>query len=730
MIKLYGYGAFVSGGIITPGEKALHAKTSEKNMLKRGTIALQVLESHSITNAGSGLFKDYENLKIKFDALASHDITYVGIIQTALASVAIGENFEFPLPYTLTCCHNSLCAVGGTINADDHAFGRSAAKKFGGVFVPPHVSVIHQYMRECMCACGGMILGSDSHTRYGALGVMGIGEGGGELVKQLLGKTYDIKVPEVVGVYLTGEPARGVGPQDIALAIIGATFENGYVKNKVMEFFGPGLKNLSADYRLGIDVMTTETACLSSVWETDEIIEEYYAAHGRENLYRKLEMDSPVYYDGFIELDLSKVEPMVALPFHPSRVFTIKEAVKNAGDIFSEDESLAFLRDKIYSGRLCAQQGIIAGCAGGLFENLCEAAKILQTGKIKNGFALSVYPASLPVTSALVKDGVYGSLLEAGAVIKTAFCGPCFGAGDIPQNNGLSLRHVTRNFPNREGSKPNNGQTAAVMLMDARSIAASAVNGGSITPATEINYEFSKAKYFFDKKIYDRHVYDGTGKPDPAVLLAEGPGIKPWPAFKPLAKNILMYVASYITDPVTTTDELIPSGETSSYRSNPQALAEYTLSRKDPEYVKRAKSAAEEAKKYLPELPPDTAAGSVIFAVKPGDGSAREQAASCQRVLGGLANIANEYATKRYRSNLVNWGLLPFTTNGEPPFKTGDFIFVPGIRKAVKARAENISAFVLHESEKIPFDLKLPSLTEDEAKTLLYGCLINRYAAE
>jgi aconitate hydratase len=698
-----------------------------------------------------------DKLKIKFDKLTSHDITFVGIIQTARASGLT----KFPVPYVLTNCHNSLCAVGGTINEDDHMFGLTCAKRYGGVYVPPHQAVIHQFAREMLAGGGKMILGSDSHTRYGALGTMAMGEGGPELVKQLLNQTYDINMPDVVAVYLEGEPIKGVGPQDVALAIIGAVFKNGYVKNKVMEFVGPGVSSLSADFRIGIDVMTTETTCLSSIWRTDDKIKEYYDIHGRSEDYAQLNPSEVAYYDGCIKVNLSKIRPMIAMPFHPSNTYTIEELNDNLMDILDDCEKKALisldgavdfkLKDKVRNGRLYVDQGIIAGCAGGGFENICAAADILDNASIgSDEFTLSIYPASMPIYMELVKNGCAAKLMGTGAILKTAFCGPCFGAGDTPANNAFSIRHSTRNFPNREGSKLQSGQIASVALMDARSIAATAANKGYLTPATEFDSNFTQYKYFFDKKIYENRVFDSHGVADESVEIKFGPNIKDWPAMVALTDNLILKVVSEIHDPVTTTDELIPSGETSSYRSNPLGLAEFTLSRKDPAYVGLAKEIqqAEKARendscplKAMPELSdawnmmktitPDadstnTGIGSTIFAVKPGDGSAREQAASCQKVLGGWANIANEYATKRYRSNLINWGMLPFIIKeGELPFKNLDYIYLPAIRKAVEEKADTIKAYVVGKDKKVEFELTLGELTDEERQIILKGCLIN-----
>ena len=721
-----------------------------KEEARKNTIAYNILNEHNVS-------KNKDKLQIKFDKLASHDITFVGIIQTARAS---GLK-EFPVPYALTNCHNSLCAVGGTINEDDHMFGLSCAKKYGGIYVPPHQAVIHQFVREMMAGCGKMILGSDSHTRYGALGTMAIGEGGPEIVKQLLGKTYDINMPDIIGVYLTGSPQRGVGPQDIALAIIGSVFANGYVNNKVMEFVGDGIDNLSSDFRIGIDVMTTETTCLSSIWKTDNKIKEFYNIHGRPNEYKELNPGSVAYYDGMIYVDLSKIKPMIAMPFHPSNVYSIEELNSNLSEILADverkaeislDNKVKFtLRDKIHNGRLYVEQGILAGCAGGGFENICDAADILRGSSIgSDEFSLSVYPASQPIFMELVKNGRIADIMETGATVRTAFCGPCFGAGDVPANNGLSIRHSTRNFPNREGSKITNGQIASVALMDARSIAATAANKGYLIPATEVDVNFTKPKYYFDKSIYKNRVYDGVGKADSSVKIKFGPNIVDWPKMSALTDNLLLKVVSVIHDPVTTTDELIPSGETSSYRSNPLALAEFTLSRKDPQYVKKAKEIQKAEKARISNKSPidavneleailtlinekytninneNTGIGSTIYAVKPGDGSAREQAASCQKVLGGWANIAKEYATKRYQSNLINWGMLPLIYKDEPCFENGDYIFIPNIVKAIKTKNNFINAYIVNKSMK-EIQFNLGELTDDERKIILKGCLINYY---
>ena len=758
MVQLYDGGAYVLNGTeIIPDTadavKILAGKMGavpSREEAKKQTIAYGILRSHNTSD-------NMEKLKIRFDKLTSHDITFVGIIQTARASGLT----RFPMPYVLTNCHNSLCAVGGTINEDDHMFGLTCAKKYGGVYVPPHQAVIHQFAREMLSGGGKMILGSDSHTRYGALGTMAMGEGGPELVKQLLNQTYDIPMPGVVGVYLTGAPMKGVGPQDVALAIIKAVFANGYVNNKVMEFIGDGVKNLSADFRIGIDVMTTETTCLSSIWKTDEKIQEFYEIHGRSEDYAELNPGAVAYYDGMILVDLAKIKPMIAMPFHPSNAYTIEELNGNLMDILDDCEKRAHvslgdkvafsLKDKVHNGKLYVDQGIIAGCAGGGFENICAAADILKGRSIgSDEFTLSVYPASMPVYMELIKNGSAAMLMETGAVLKTAFCGPCFGAGDTPSNNGFSIRHSTRNFPNREGSKLQNGQIASVALMDARSIAATAANKGYLTAATDLDVEFRNPKYFFDSKIYENRVFDSHGVADPSVEIHFGPNIKDWPAMSALPENLVLKVVSEIHDPVTTTDELIPSGETSSYRSNPLGLAEFTLSRKDPAYVGRAKEIQKAQKaieagtcplEAVEELKPvmdaihtvypeagkgNLGVGSTIFAVKPGDGSAREQAASCQKVLGGWANIANSYATKRYRSNLINWGMLPFLIpSGDLPFKNGDYLFFPGIRKAVEEKADVIKGYTVEGDSLKEFDVTLGELTDDEREIILKGCLIN-----
>lgn len=760
MIKLYDKGAFVIDGTTIIGEDeaiqgALASKVGSDNALtkeeaKKNTMAYGILEAHNTSG-------NMEQLMIKFDKLTSHDITFVGIIQTARASGLT----EFPVPYVLTNCHNSLCAVGGTINEDDHMFGLSCAKKYGGIYVPPHQAVIHQFAREMLAAGGKMVLGSDSHTRYGALGTMAMGEGGPELVKQLLNKTYDIKMPQVVGISLTGKPRKGVGPQDIALAIIGAVFKNGYVNNKVMEFFGEGVSNLSVDYRIGIDVMTTETTCLSSIWVTDEKVKEFYELHKRPEDYKEMKPGHVAYYDGIVEVDLSEIKPMIAMPFHPSNVYTIDELNANLYDILDDVEQKAkisldnnkvnfTLKDKVINGKLYVEQGIIAGCAGGGFENICDAVDILDGKFIGNDeFSLSVYPSSQPVFMELVKNGRVAKLMSSGAIVKTAFCGPCFGAGDVPANRGLSIRHSTRNFPNREGSKVTNGQIASVALMDARSIAATAANKGFLTSAENVDITYSKPSYFFDSTIYENRVYNGVGKAQKDLELKFGPGIKDWPKMSALTEDMIVKVVSVIHDPVTTTDELIPSGETSSFRSNPLGLAEFTLSRKDPDYVGKAKAiqkaekarvAGEDIVAAVPELQAvydvvekdfsikkeDVMVGSVIYAVKPGDGSAREQAASCQKVLGGFANIAQEYATKRYRSNLINWGMIPFILDEEEPFEKDDFLYIKDIKEAILKKQSKVTAYIVNKDMK-PFTLKIGDLTEDERDILIKGCLINYY---
>ena len=757
MIQLFSEGAYLVDGTTLVKEseaealKQLTGEVVSKEDASKNTIAYGILRDHNTSG-------NMEKLQIKFDKLTSHDITFVGIIQTARAS---GIE-KFPVPYVLTNCHNSLCAVGGTINEDDHMFGLTAAKKYGGVYVPPHQAVIHQFAREMLAGGGKMILGSDSHTRYGALGTMAMGEGGPELVKQLLNRTYDINMPGVIGIYLKGKPVKGVGPQDVALAIIGAVFEKGYVNNKVMEFVGPGVSNLSADFRIGVDVMTTETTCLSSIWRTDDKIKEFYEIHGRSEDFKELNPGKVAYYDGIVEVDLDKIKPMIAMPFHPSNTYTIEEVNANLDDILADVEKRALvsldgavdysLRDKVHDGKLYVDQGIIAGCAGGGYENICAAANILKGASIgSDEFTLSVYPASTPIYMELVKNGAVADLMQTGAIVKTAFCGPCFGAGDTPANNAFSIRHSTRNFPNREGSKLQNGQISSVALMDARSIAATAANKGYLTPATDVEASDFIPKYHFDKTIYDNRVFDSKGVADPSVEIQFGPNIKDWPEMSALPQNMLLKVVSEIHDPVTTTDELIPSGETSSYRSNPLGLAEFALSRKDPAYVGLAKEvqkaqkaieAGEDAAEAFPEVKDiletvkesyadvtqdNLGIGSTIFAVKPGDGSAREQAASCQKVLGGWANIANEYATKRYRSNLINWGMLPFTIDkGELPFKNKDYIFVPDVRKAVEDKLTKIPAYVVNEGMK-EITLTLGELTDDEREIILKGCLINYY---
>ena len=755
MIQLLEGGTYLVNGteLVEPAKAAAQGLPAPEEAAKQ-TMAYNILRDHNTSG-------NMEKLQIKFDKLTSHDITFVGIIQTARAS---GLE-KFPVPYVLTNCHNSLCAVGGTINEDDHMFGLTCAKKYGGVYVPPHQAVIHQFAREMLAGGGKMILGSDSHTRYGALGTMAMGEGGPELVKQLLSKTYDINMPGVVGVYMTGAPIPGVGPQDVALAIIGAVFKNGFVKNKVMEFVGPGVSNLSADFRIGVDVMTTETTCLSSIWRTDDEIEEFYAIHGRSEDYKELNPGPVAYYDGMLVVELDKIRLMIAMPFHPSNTYTIDELNANLMDILDDVEKKAqisldgkidfTLKDKVRDGKLYVEQGIIAGCAGGGFENICAAADILKGASIgADAFTLSVYPASTPIYMELAKNGTLATLIETGAIVKTAFCGPCFGAGDTPANNAFSIRHSTRNFPNREGSKIQNGQISSVALMDARSIAATAANKGRLTPATEYAGTYSNPKYYFDGTIYKNRVFDSKGVADPSVEIQFGPNIKDWPQMPALAENLILKVVSEIHDPVTTTDELIPSGETSSFRSNPLGLAEFTLSRKDPAYVGRAKEVqvAEKAiqngecpAEALPELKPvfeavhtkypqvdktNVGVGSTIFAVKPGDGSAREQAASCQKVLGGWANIANEYATKRYRSNLINWGMLPFLIpEGDLPFANGDYLFIPDVRKAVEEKWDSITAYKVGE-ELTPFTLTLGELTDDEREIILKGCLINYYRNE
>ncbi|AEF84129.1 aconitase family protein [Treponema primitia ZAS-2] len=760
MIKLHQGGVYlVNGDTIMPektdphfGIREFTGRSFSREEARRETITYSILKAH---NQGTSM----EHPRLRFDCLASHDLTFVGVIETAKASGL--ENF--PLPYVLTNCHNSLCAVGGTLNEDDHRYGLSAAQKYGGVFVPPHQAVIHSYMREVYAQCGSMILGSDSHTRYGSLGTMGIGEGGGELVKQLLEKTYDIDYPEVICVYLRGKARPGVGPQDIALAIIGAVFEKGYVKNKVMEFVGEGIENLSADFRHGIDVMTTETACLSSIWQTDGVTKEYYDCHDRPEDYKKLKPGLAAWYDGLIEVDLSKIKPMIALPFHPSNVFAIDEFNSNAEDILHsvEEEANKIIKtrfrfsliDKIHKSRVKADQGIIAGCAGGTYENIMAAATTLKQGRLGNDvFSLSVYPASQPVMIDLIRKGAWGDLAQAGVSLRSSFCGPCFGAGDVPASGQLSIRHTTRNFPNREGSKPGEGQMAAVALMDARSIAATALNDGALTPATDLDLDYDHPRFSFDSGVYQTRVYNGFRKGNSDVELQYGPNITGWPEMGALEENLLLGIASVIADPVTTTDELIPSGDTSTYRSNPIAMARFTLSRKDPAYVGRAEEfQALERKRRAGEALPrevqslletlsssggpavtaqNTGIGSVIYAVKPGDGSAREQAASCQRVLGGWANIAREYATKRYRSNLINWGMLPLIMDGEADFQSGDYIFIPGIGSAIKEERESIKAVLIRADKSSPLTFTIGELTGEERRILLAGCLINFYRRE
>ena len=748
MIELSSNGVYLlDGETLVPASSG--ADLPAPDAARESTIAYQVMRAHSRSS-------DPQKMRIKFDALMSHDITYVGIIQTARASGLT----RFPIPYAMTNCHNSLCAVGGTINEDDHVFGLSAAKKYGGIYVPAHQSVIHQYAREEMAGCGKMILGSDSHTRYGAIGCMGVGEGGPELVKQLLENTYDVDAPEVVLVYLTGKPRHGVGPHDVAIALCGAVFAEGFVTNRVLEFVGPGVKNLSADFRLGVDVMTTETACLSSIWETDEIVEQFYKIHGKPERYQRLAPGKVAYYDRMVKIDLSDIEPMIALPFHPSIAYPIRELQADPYTILSKIEEAGnkkfagqvqfHLTDKIKNGKVCIDQGIIAGCAGGLYENLVEAAAILKGASTGNGyFSLSVYPASVPVSMAVTRNGVAADLLEAGAIMKTAFCGPCFGAGDVPANDAFSIRHTTRNFPNREGSKPGQGQISSVALMDARSIAATAKNGGVLTSAADIDYTVPEMPYHYDGEIYQKRCYYGFGKADPDAELRFGPNIADWPKMHPLQENLLVKLAAVIDDPVTTTDELIPSGETSSYRSNPIKLSEFALSRRVPEYVGRSKAARDladavregvipdeltavmEALALPVEALKDTTIGSGVFANRPGDGSAREQAASCQKVLGGVTNIAYSYATKRYRSNCINWGIVPFTLDESTPFdyQPGDYLFVPGIKEAVKDGKEDIPGKVVTSSGIKDILLHVKGLTEDEKAIILEGCLINYYAA-
>ncbi len=760
MINLFKNGAYLLNGreLVEDNAEAsavLSAKLGQvpdKEAAKKATMAYGILEKHNVSG-------NMKNLQIKFDKLISHDITFVGIIQTARAS---GLE-KFPMPYVLTNCHNSLCAVGGTINEDDHMFGLTAAQKYGGIYVPPHQAVIHQYAREMLAGTGDMILGSDSHTRYGALGTMAIGEGGGELAKQLLGKTYDIAYPKVIAVYLTGTPNKYTGPMDIALAIVAAVYNNGYVKNTVMEFVGPGVANMSMDYRIGVDVMTTETTCLTSIWETDVKTKDYFDLHFRSKEYSELKPGKVAYYDGVVEIALDQIKPMIAMPFHPSCAYTIDDLNANMMDILDETEKRAkvsfgdkvkyTLKDKVKNGRIYAEQALIAGCAGGGFENITDAADILRGKYIGDDkFTLSVYPASTPIYMEMIKNGVAADLLATGAIIKTAFCGPCFGAGDTPANNAFSIRHSTRNFPNREGSKLQSGQLSSVAIMDARSIAATAANKGYVTAATEVDVDFTKPKYYFDRSIYEHRVYDSHGVAHPEVELQFGPNIKDWPEMPALTDNVMLKVVSEIHDPVTTTDELIPSGETSSLRSNPIALSQYALSRKDPEYVPLAKevqavevarekgecpctnaefaAAFEAAKKVFPDIKPsETGIGTTIYAVKPGDGSAREQAASCQKVLGGWANIASAYATKRYRSNCINWGLIPFLCDiphEEIPFHKGDIIYVPDVRKAIAEKATEIKAYIATQGMK-EFTLKMDALTDDERQIIIDGCLINFY---
>jgi aconitate hydratase len=759
MIKLFNTGAFLLDGKELCADDAQSIKEFEYNSgkkllvkeeAKKNTMAYSILQDHNTA-------VDKENLKIKFDALASHDMTYMGVLQTARASGVT----KFPIPFVLTSCHNSLCAVGGTINEDDHVFALSAAKKYGGIYVPPHISVIHQFMREEMAGGGKMILGADSHTRYGALGALSIGEGAGELVKQLLSKTYDIKYPEVIGVYFTGKPERGIGPQDVALAIIGAVFKNDYVKNKVMEFIGPGVENLSVDFRNGIDVMTTESACLSTIWKTDNQVKDYLEIHGRKEAYKELNPKDVAYYDGMIYVDLSEVKSMIAMPFHPSNTFTIEEVNNNLYDILDkvEKESVQLmdsktarltLKDKIVNNKLFIHQGSISGCSGGTYENVCAVADIIDGHSMGNGdFSLSVYPGSQPINLELIKNGVAARIMATGALLKTAFCGSCIGVSDIPSNNTLSIRHATRNYPNREGSKPGNGQVSAVALMDARSIAATAVNKGFLTAATDLDVNYNVPKYYFNKGIYDSRIYYGYDKEDKDAKIVIGPSIADWPEMTEMPDNLLLSVASVIHDPVTTTDELIPSGDASSYRSNPLKVAEFTLIRKDPEYVGRAKNIQKAEKLRLEGKSPfethkdleaafnkvkeshenldlaNTGFGSLIYAVKPGDGSAREYAASCQKVLGGYANICEEYATKRYRSNLINWGMLPFTLKGKPSFKINDFIFVPNIREVLSKKLLEVEAYIISDDKVEKFGLNLHEMTEDEIQVLLSGCLIN-----
>lgn len=761
MVKLYDSGVYLLNGkeIVCDDRDAAAAIKSKtgrevtKEQAKKGTMAYSIIENHNTSN-------DESNLKIKFDALTAHDITYVSIIQTARES---GME-EFPVPFVMTNCHNSLCAVGGTINEDDHMFALSAAKKYGGVYVPTNMAVIHSYNREMMCKCGRMILGSDSHTRYGALGTMGVGEGGGELAKQLVGRTYDLKSPDVIGIYLTGKPQKGVGPQDVALTIIGSLYKNGYVKNKVMEFIGDGIANLGVDYRNGIDVMTTETACWTSIWCTDEKVKDYYEIHGRAEDYAQIEPRDIAYYDGLVYVDLSAIKPTIAMPFHPSNIYTIEELKANALDIFNKVQTeglkqfdvpnLKFdLVSKVRNGEIYVDQGIIAGCSGGTYDNIVDVADIMNGKSTGNGtFTMSVYPGSQPIYMELVKNGTIEKLMSAGVIVREAFCGPCFGAGDTPANQELSIRHTTRNFPNREGSKPTEGQLSSVALMDARSIAATAINGGKLTAATEIDVNYTKPKYYFNKSIYENRVFNGVGKADHATELKFGPNIKDWPSIPSLTEDLLLKVVTYITDPVTTTDELIPSGEISSFRSNPLRLAEFTLGRKDPAYVGKAKEiqrheiqrenggdpsvASEEIRKVYDKIrtikgfenidPKNVGIGSTIFANKPGDGSAREQAASCQRVIGAWANLAKEYATKRYRSNLINWGMVPFLVNGEPVFNKDEYVFIPGLRNAILDDKAEIKAYAIGNGVT-EFTVSVGDLTKDERSIITAGCLINYY---
>lgn len=759
MIKLFNTGAFLIDGNELCADDAQSIKEFEykngrklitKEEAKKNTMAYSIMQNHN--TAG-----DSENLKIKFDALAAHDMTYMGVLQTARAS---GVS-KFPIPFVLTSCHNSLCAVGGTINEDDHVFALSAAKKYGGIYVPPHIAVIHQFMREQMAGGGKMILGADSHTRYGALGTLSIGEGAGELVKQLLSKTYDIKYPEIIGVYLTGKPERGIGPQDVVLAIIGAVFKNDYVKNKVMEFVGPGVENLSVDFRNGIDVMTTESACLSTIWRTDNKVKDYLEIHGRKDDFEELNPKAIAYYDGMIYVDLSKIKSMIAMPFHPSNTYTIEEVNNNLYDILDKVEKEALqlidsgsarltLKDKIINNKLFIHQGSVSGCSGGTYENICAVADIIDGHSMGNGdFSLSVYPGSQPINLELTKNGVAARIMATGAIIKTAFCGSCIGVSDIPSNNTLSIRHATRNFPNREGSKPGNGQVSAAALMDARSIAATAVKKGFLTAATDLDVNYNVPKYYFNKGIYNSRIYYGFDKADEDAEIITGPSIADWPEMSEMPDNLLLTVASVIHDPVTTTDELIPSGDTSSYRSNPLKVSEFTLIRKDPGYVGRAKNAQNTEKLRLEGKAPfgthkdleaafnkvkefyknidlnNTGFGSLIYAVKPGDGSAREYAASCQKVLGGYANICKEYATKRYRSNLINWGMLPFTLKGKPSFKTNDFIFIPNVREVLLGKLPEVDAYIVSGDRLDKFVLNIHEMTENEIQVLLSGCLIN-----